>query len=269
MNPAHRDFHYYCEAIKWRASKYRYLFSMFQDIRSLRNYRRLAAANQSTTAVVGTPLALDLRLRGAGTVRCRPNTTDIQVFDDVFRRMYHLPPADIGSPNRILDLGCNIGLTVVHFATVFPQARILGVELDKSNFDLCLGNIRPYSQRCSVVLGAVWNQSDIELAYEGTEHWGFRISNDNIQDRRARTFTIDRLLDSMQWDSADFVKMDIEGAEQLILSSPASWAERVYCLKVEIHYPYTVDQCSSDLSRLGYRTKVEPNHPACVVAYRA
>ena len=31
-------------------------------------------------------------------------------------------------PNRILDIGCNIGITTCFYATLYPEATIIGVD---------------------------------------------------------------------------------------------------------------------------------------------
>src|SRR5438067_8510299 len=65
-------------------------------------------------------------------VHLRPDTTDEQVFHETFVKRFPLPPEEI-RPATVLDLGCNIGLTVAHFERLWPNAGIIGVELDTEN----------------------------------------------------------------------------------------------------------------------------------------
>ena len=65
-------------------------------------------------------------------VHLRPGTTDEQVFHETFVKQFHVPPEEI-RPATVLDLGCNIGLTVAHFEVLWPNAEIIGVDLDSEN----------------------------------------------------------------------------------------------------------------------------------------
>jgi Methyltransferase FkbM domain len=62
----------------------------------------------------------------------------------------------------------------------------------------------------------------------------------------------------------DFVKMDVEGAERELLQDGSGWASRVRAIKVELHGSYTSAACEEDLERLGFQTRVDPRHWACV-----
>lgn len=210
--------------------------------------------------------AIRVRELDGNLVYCRPATTDINVFDDTFFGRYHLPPRDLIGINTILDLGSNIGLTVAHFAAIFPQARILGVELDRENHEVCQRNVEPFRSRCNVIHGAVWT-SDGEVGYGGTESWGYSVVENSTRDRLVRSYRMPALLDLLTSSVVDYVKMDIEGAEAKVLEDASDWIDRVRCLKVEIHQPYTVDACILHLQRHGMTCYRDTRHRACVVAW--
>jgi hypothetical protein len=74
-------------------------------------------------------------------------------------------------------------------------------------------------------------------------------------------------------EMVDFVKMDIEGAERVVLADASRWASRVRCLKVEVHPDkavprYSIEACMADLKRHGFRCDREPRHEACLIASR-
>ncbi|MGH2876326.1 MAG: FkbM family methyltransferase, partial [Solirubrobacteraceae bacterium] len=70
------------------------------------------------------------------------------------------------------------------------------------------------------------------------------------------------------WAGVDFVKMDIEGAEREVLRQETAWASKVRSIGVEVHPPYTVEQCEHDLRDLGFRTARLVSHEAGVVGDR-
>src|SRR5271166_1471460 len=48
------------------------------------------------------------------------------------------------SPKVIVDAGANIGMASIYFAHKYPEAKIIAIEAEGSNFDMLTRNIRPY-----------------------------------------------------------------------------------------------------------------------------
>jgi FkbM family methyltransferase len=235
------------------------------DRRSLRTFARIARM----PAEAGMSSAARLRLRplGGREVLVRPGTSDIGTLWGTFARHYHLPPAELGIPGTIWDLGANIGLTMAHFAQLFPRARVLGVELDDDNVALARRNVAAWSDRCQVIHAAVW-PSDGEVRYRG---WPGGTSNYQVtgtgEGTLVRAVSIAELVRE-HGGGVDYLKVDVEGAERELLRDGDGWAEAVRCLKVELHGDYGVQECEADLRRLGFEARQDPDHWACVVGLR-
>lgn len=247
---------------------------------------RLAADPRSAAALVrlaaGSPRlrrpkpklatrTVSIRLRDLGGNRAvfRPSTTDYDVLLETFLGRFHLEPVS-GTPGRILDLGANIGLTMAHYAHLFPAAQIVGVELDDGNFALCRENVAPYGGRCTVFRGAVWTE-DGEITYRrsGGNEWGFAVGDGTSgEEVVAPAMTVDTVLRRAGWDWVDFVKMDVEGAERELLRRNDGWIDKVGRIGVEIHAPYTVQDCERDLRDLGFRTSKLALRSAAVLGER-
>jgi len=238
------------------------------DRRSLRTFARLARApaDEPSTAV---PALARLRLRplGGREVLVRPGTSDIGTVWGTFARQYHLPPAELGAPSTIWDLGANIGLTMAHFAHLYPRARVLGVELDEDNVALARLNVAAWGDRCQVIHAAVW-ASDGEVRYRG---WAGGTSNYQVtgaeEGTRVRAVSLAGLVRE-HGGPVDYLKIDVEGAERELLRDGSGWAEEVRCLKVELHGDYGVEECRADLRRLGFEARRDPDHWACLVGLR-
>lgn len=233
------------------------------DRRSLRTFARLGRATGQT----GGPARLRLRPLGGGEVLVRPGTSDLGTVWGTFARRYHLPPPELGVPGTIWDLGANIGLTMAHFAHLFPRARVLGVELDEDNVALARRNTAGWGDRCEVVHAAVW-ASDGEVRYRG---WPGGTSNYQVTGAGEGTPVRAVSLAGLMREHAgpvDYLKIDVEGAERELLRDGAGWAEQVRCLKVELHGDYEVQECEADLRRLGLEAWPDPDHWACVVGMR-
>jgi FkbM family methyltransferase len=199
-------------------------------------------------------------------VLVRPGTSDLGTVWGTFARRYHLPPPELGAPNTIWDLGANIGLTMGHFAHLFPRARVLGVELDEDNVVLARRNVAAWADRCEVIHAAVW-ASDGEVRYRG---WG-GTSNYQVTGGEAGTPVRALSLAEMVREHGgpvDYVKVDVEGAERELLRDGTGWADAVRCLKIELHGDYSVPEGEADLRRLGFEAWRDPDHWACVVGLR-
>ncbi len=168
------------------------------------------------------------------------------------------PSSRVGSTGLhiIWDLGSNVGYTVAHLAHLFPGARIVGVELDVDNAAVARLNIAPWSDRCDLIHAAVWTE-DGTLGYRRVagQEYGLRVAPlmDAISEPNATApaISLNTLLLREPSRQIDYVKMDIEGAESRVLRENTEWAASVRAIKVEIHPPYSMSDCSTDLQELG------------------
>ena len=145
----------------------------------------------------GPPVDVPIPALGGHAVRVRPATSDVRVIDDTFWGRYHLPPPELGVPEVVVDLGSNIGLTMSHFAYLFPDAHIAGVELDSRNAALCRRNIAAWSDRCTVLQAAIWS-ADGEVAYhrKPDEAWAYRVGvEDEGESVTVEARTLDTVLE--------------------------------------------------------------------------
>jgi FkbM family methyltransferase len=209
-------------------------------------------------------MAVRIRPLGGRRVWLRPGTSDVSVVREVLVEKLHLPEGDVDGRQfyAILDLGSNIGISMAHMAERFPDARIVGVELDGENARLAEKNLQPWRSRCELVHGAVWPRPGyVRYVRESGRESGHRVVRNARADpdlASARTFSMNALLDCVSktpGEPIDYVKMDIEGAELEVLTESTSWAARVRAMKVEVHHPYDVGRCLRDLRRLGFEAQ--------------
>lgn len=224
----------------------------------------------------GRVVRMALRPLGGHRVLVRPSTSDVDTVWGTFAGRYHRPPEEVaGAEVRLIwDLGANIGLTMADLARRHPRARILGVELDTENAALARANVAPWADRCEIVEGAVWPE-DGELRYvrlPGVTS-GHYVTEAALEADPAVTpapaISPESLLAmSAAGSVVDYAKVDIEGAESRLLREHTGWAGRVRAMKVEVHAPYTVDDCRRDLDALGFVTRPDPRQAACVIGVR-
>lgn len=250
------------------------LVRIVPDWRSYRRFRRLEKV--TTSDGERQPLAsVRVRALAGRSVVLRPGTTDPATLIDTFGWAYHLPPAELDRRGfqTIWDLGSNVGYTVAHLAQLCPSAHIVGVELDADNAAVARLNIAPWGERCELIQAAVWTE-DGTLNYrrEVGQEYGFRVaplaSEGSEPNASAPAISLNTLLQRDSAGQIDYVKMDIEGAESRVLRENTEWAASVQAIKVELHQPYSVSDCSADLQKLGFQTIADRKHPACVIGTR-
>ncbi len=176
------------------------------------------------------------------TVRLRANTSDGDVFLQVFVvREYdspHLPK----SVSTIVDLGANIGLAAVYFALRYPGARIFSVEPDAENFAILTQNVEPFGYRIRSRQGAAWYEDgDVNITNRdetGAElgAWGIQVEELQCSTDRVSAYHLNTLFDLADFPIVDLLKIDIEGAELEIFSKGSrEWLNRVNFICVETH----------------------------------
>jgi FkbM family methyltransferase len=214
-----------------------------------------------------------VRQLGGRAVHLRPGTSDADVLWDTFFHRYHLPPPEAleGGLRTVWDLGANIGLTAAHMAELHPGAEVFGVELDADNARLAERNVEPWRERCTVIHGAVWVEDGEVRYHHHASASGYNVVADGRPegDTSAPARSLGSLFaEHTPGATVDYLKMDVEGSEFDLLKRNTGWAESVRTIQVEVHFGYTLEECSTDLRRLGFETRRHPGHPASLVGIR-
>ncbi len=146
----------------------------------------------------------------------------------------------INQPLNILDVGGNVGYSLLYFKHNFPQANIICVEPDPSNIQQIKKNISVnHLTGISIIEGALWSKRtrmELKNDYrEGTSASFYVVESDhgNIEG-----YGIQDLLLLQNWKHIDFLKMDIEGAEKYLFEDDqvaAAILKNTKVLAIEIH----------------------------------
>jgi len=113
----------------------------------------------------------------------------------------------------IIDGGSNIGISILYFKHLYPNARILGFEPDPDIFGLLQENIAMNNLSNVAVVNAGLGAEDGTASFVADHSAGGRVAaGDNSIE-----VTIRRLSDSIE-GRVDFLKLNIEGEELPVLS---------------------------------------------------
>jgi len=155
----------------------------------------------------------------------------------------------------------------------YPTARVIGVEMDPDNAAMARKNTSMWYPRCQIVEAAIWGH-DGELTYGVYDKQDrFRVlSNDSTSDirrRNARAVCMETLLAEHSIGNVDFIKMDIEGAEDVVVRSESSWLRHVHAMRIEVHPPATISEIARRLTVIGFECcRFEKTGPPGLTAIR-
>ena len=174
-------------------------------------------------------------------VYCRSHTTDVEVFKELFVRREYECLDWVKSASFIIDCGANVGYSSAYFMTRFPNAKLVAVEPDPSNFELLQKNVRPYGDRCRLINAAVWpekaNLSFDPTPYRGGGEWARVVRQDPVPTTDSITaVTIPEVLADSGFRRISLLKIDIEKSELPLFRSPIrNWLGQVDTIVIELH----------------------------------
>lgn len=171
----------------------------------------------------------------------RPNSSDLDVFAQVFISREYECLDDLRGVRLIVDAGANVGYSSAYFLSAHPDSEIVAVEPDPENFAMLKRNLAPYGCRVKAVHAAVWSHpTRLALScghYRDGREWTRQVRPSDLEDASAiEAVTIDALLSASARDRISILKMDVEGAEAVIFSNNHQpWLDRVDAIAIELH----------------------------------
>ena len=185
---------------------------------------------------------LNLHKPISGKVSLRTFGSDLDTFKEiVVKEVYDVVLNHLPNCLYVIDLGANIGLASLYFATHFPDARLFSVEADEENFELLRKNLEQvrFANRCKPVHAAVWSEhvtlslsrpagADRFSSIEVAEHGAGEVES-------VEGIPLDMLIKQSQFPYVDLLKVDIESAEVELFKRYESWLPMVNAIAIEFH----------------------------------
>lgn len=66
------------------------------------------------------------------------------------------------------------------------------------------------------------------------------------------SFSIPFIMNKFDIDSIDILKVDVEGAEKVLVESNKEWLNKVKIILIELHEGYSVSDLEEDISEYGF-----------------
>ena len=200
----------------------------------------------------------------------RPGTADADDVIDSLVGRYHLPPAAI-TPATIVDAGLCTGLTLLDLAIQYPSAKLVGVEPQPYYADLCRTLTARFESRVEVMQAALTSDASERATLKVVEGWEHGASLLELADEptssiEVATISLNTIVD--QLGDIDYLNLDIEGTERDVLTRNTEWMQHTWCINVEVHHGYTLEECRVDIERGGFVAK-NGAHPSCIVGIKS
>jgi FkbM family methyltransferase len=170
-------------------------------------------------------------------------TSDRVVLKQVFLDQEYAPVAHIPRVNTIVDCGANIGLTSMYLLECYPNARLLAIEADARNAEICRRNLRPHGDHASVVTAAIWSRgnwySTVPLILDHTfgdgREWATTVKEaPSHVAPDVPGIGLQAVCDRV--GDIDLLKVDIEGCEAVMFATNhEKWLPRVRNMAIELH----------------------------------
>ena len=212
--------------------------------------------------LAGAPRRRERRVRVHGWDLLVPDAASfLSTYRELFVNGAYAFPAEGRAP-RILDLGANIGLSVLFFKKMHPQARIMAFEADPAIFAYLERNVRGNGlEDVELVRAAAWTENTrLRFLRDGADG-GRLAASAEAGAIEVEAVDLPALLKGREFD---FLKIDVEGAEGRLL--PACRALLATARRVFLEYhsrpgePQALSGILSLLSQEGFRLHVQGTH---------
>ena len=132
----------------------------------------------------------------------------------------------------VIDCGSNIGLSILYYKKLYPNATIVAFEPDENNFKLLQKNILSgnYSD-VHLNQAAIWITND-EISFAANESEASHISETG-NSIKVKALRLRDLL--ANYERVEFLKIDIEGAEWQVVRDCSNQLAKVQNFFLEYH----------------------------------
>lgn len=188
----------------------------------------------------------------------------------------HFWPDDLVTADAklIVDVGCNAGLSTGLFAEAWPQAKVVGIEMDPEAAQRARNNVASFGDRVVIINQAVGfperTQHAIFPRASAVNHLeGYYPDNTDFCrqfDVEVKTLDYALKLAGVEKKQIDFMKIDVEGSEWEIMFDGGKWPEKTKIIVVEIHTQRDRSEFEAQMINLGWA--ISYNHRGQTIGTR-
>lgn len=172
-------------------------------------------------------------------------------FDEIFIKKDYYFIAKKPSP-MIIDCGANIGLATIFFKKLYPKSRLISFEPDKRAFEMLKKNIEVNKLRDIELHNKAIHDSEgkIRFYFDSKNPASLAMSIDKKRMPKASVKVDATTLSSHIKEEIDFLKMDIEGAEDAVIEELSGKKKLTMIREMVIEYHHHIDNRKDNLSKM-------------------
>jgi FkbM family methyltransferase len=164
----------------------------------------------------------------------------LSAYREIFAEQIYAFQFDNPAP-RILDLGANIGLSVLYFKKLYPLSSITAFEADPDIFAYLKKNVHGNGYNdVQLINKAAWHEDAMLRFHSDGADGGYAAHTGDANSIEVDAINIADFLRNHQFD---FLKIDIEGAEEHVLPACKDYLSNIKFVFVEYHSKYEQKQC--------------------------
>jgi FkbM family methyltransferase len=234
--------------------------NLLRALRYARTYRNWRELERARSAGRKPERAV---LRDGTAFEAPPGVNPLRVLTPVFHKQVYTPPGfELSPSDQVVDVGANIGAFAV-YAAQRTRGRVMAIEPHPGNAAALRRNLA--ANHCANALVAECAVADkpgvlpLFIGKSGTTHQLSPVGRDagDGESVEVRVATLPQVLAEHGFTRVDFLKLDCEGAEGLVLPAlpEALWAT-VRTIALEFHdelSPLAHTDLAKLLEQKGYR----------------
>jgi FkbM family methyltransferase len=210
------------------------------------------------TATFGGAFTINLEIKRGyrQALHLRPFAGDLFVLYEVLLDNCYYVPDSLLPPDEvrvIVDCGANIGITSLFLASRYPNATIFSIEPHPGNFSILKRNTQAEPRIISVQAAVVGRPAASVRLTSSEPSWGYKLTNDRAG-VEVPAITIGELVERYGLRGIDLLKIDIEGAEEMVFAR-AEFLPWVRLGMIELHGSYSRGKFDADLAKWGFASK--------------
>lgn len=145
-------------------------------------------------------------------------------------------------PNPVIvDCGSNIGLSALYYNSAYPNAEVHCIEADPKIAEILNENLKNNNCKANIIAKAAWiHNNGVTFSSEGSDSGSVGSGDVHID-------SLDLAEYLNKFNSIDFLKIDIEGAENTVIPHCTEALKKVNTLFLEYHGTYSEEQKLNEL----------------------
>jgi FkbM family methyltransferase len=214
------------------------------SLRSVFAFRNYTLRADKGNLIKGHKIKLQMRSPIRGQIILREVGTDVLTFDEVLvEQVYKSVLPYLRECAYVVDLGANIGLTSLYFASCYAGCKLIAVEPNPSTYDVLCANLSALVKagRCKTLRAAIWGSETVLVADEpkNPEHYSAfatrQASGPAPVGDEISGMPLPQIMAQAGFERIDLLKVDVEGAEVELFKGDLEWLRSVECIAIEFH----------------------------------